>query len=133
MLEILKMSSTNLIIEHLISGIQAMIWLLLCILCIFGFENIDFEKVKEYETILAFVMLSFTYPLGIFINNLSDKILQSKNQKIKKTYIKNPKLNVGYALDKATTILAEHFTYTRMRIRISRVTLDLLRCEMSIF
>jgi hypothetical protein len=116
------MNTTTILVEHLISGVQAMIWFILLTLSVFGFEWINLEKLKGFETILSFVALVFAYPLGVFIDNLSDILLLNKSKKIKLKHIKNEKLNVGYVLDKASTPLGNYFTYTRMRIRIGRVT-----------
>jgi hypothetical protein len=116
------MNTTTVLVEHLLSGVQALVWFALLTLSIFGFEWIDPEKVKGFETALSFASLAIIYPLGVFMDNLSDTILAKRIKKLKQKHIKNEKLNVGYVLDKASGPLSEYFTYTRMRIRVSRVT-----------
>jgi len=116
------MSTTSVLIEHLLSGIQAMAWFTLLTLSIFGFEWIDPEKFKGFETALSFASLAIIYPLGVFMDNLSDTILSKRVKKLKIRHIKNEKLNIGYVLDAASGPLREYFTYIRMKIRICRVT-----------
>lgn len=116
------MSTTTVLIEHLLSGVQAIIWIALLTLSIFGFEWIDPEKVKGFEAAFSLVTLSIIYPLGVFIDNFADTLLFKRTQRLKLRHIKNEKLNVGYVLDKASGPLSSYFTYARMRIRISRVT-----------
>ncbi|MBK8372977.1 MAG: hypothetical protein IPL20_16845 [Saprospiraceae bacterium] len=116
------MNTTTVLVEHLLSGVQAFIWFVLITLSIFGFDWIHPESFKGFEAFLSFGSLAIIYPLGVFMDNLSDTILSKRVKKIKCSYIKNEKLGVGYILDKASEPLTEYFTYTRMRIRISRVT-----------
>jgi hypothetical protein len=116
------MNTTTVLVEHLLSGVQAFIWFILITLSIFGFDWINTESFKGFEAFLSFGSLAIIYPLGVFMDNLSDTILSKRIKKIKCRYIKNEKLGVGYILDKASEPLTEYFTYTRMRIRISRVT-----------
>ncbi len=116
------MNTTTVLVEHLLSGVQAMVWFTLLTLSIFGFEWINPEKFKGFETALSIASLAIIYPLGVFMDNLSDTILSKRIKRLKAKHIKNEKLNVGYVLDKASGPLSEYFTYTRMRIRVSRVT-----------
>ena len=116
------MNTTTVLIEHLLSGIQAMIWIALLTLSIFGFDWINLEKFNGLETVLSFVSLAIIYPLGVFMDNLSDTMLASRIKKLKSQHIGNENLNVGSVLDNGSSTIRDYFTYTRMRIRISRVT-----------
>jgi hypothetical protein len=116
------MSTTAVLVEHLLSGVQAMVWFTLLTLSIFGFDWINPEKFKGFETAISFASLALIYPLGVFMDNLSDTLLAKRIKKLKLKHIKNEKLNIGNVLDKASGPLSEYFTYTRMRIRVSRVT-----------
>ena len=82
------MNTTSVLVEHLLSGVQAMVWFTLLTLSIFGFDWINPEKFKGFETLSSFVLLAITYPLGIFIDNLSDILLLKRSRFIKDTHIK---------------------------------------------
>ena len=78
------MKTTQIILEHLIAGVQATVWIALIILSVFGFDWIEFKLFALQETLLTVVILSFVYPLGIIIDNLADTLLKKKEFKIRK-------------------------------------------------
>lgn len=77
------MSTTEVLFEHLLGGIQAIIWVSLIILSALGIEWIDFENIKNFNYAFSLVALAFVYPLGVFMDNLSDKLLSRCEKKNK--------------------------------------------------
>ena len=117
------MSTTSLIIEFLIIGIQVAIWLILMFLSIFGVDWFVFEKIKGFEIIIAALALPIVYPIGIFVDNLADSLLDKWNWKIRGEYIPEKSQSVIKLLVIAKNEwLAAIFEYSRTRIRISRST-----------
>lgn len=115
------MSTTALFIELLITGVQAAIWLALLILCLFGFDWINPERLKGFEVMFAVILLPIVYPTGIFIDYLADRLFNPWEMKIRKAYnLKNTQTALKLLVETKDQTLASHFTYIRSRIRISR-------------
>ena len=115
------MSTTALFVDLLIIGIQVATWLILLIFTVFGYNWFSLDYIKERETVIAVVLLPMFYPVGIFIDNLADYILNSWREKIWEKYDSSKKQTVSRLL---TTLkddrLSDYFDYVRIRIRISR-------------
>lgn len=117
------MSTTSLIIEFLITGIQVGIWLSLLFLSIFGIDWIVFDKIKDSEIIIGVLALPIVYPIGIFVDNLADALLNRWNFKIRAKYVPEKSQSIIKLLVTANNErLASIFEYSRTRIRISRST-----------
>ena len=116
------MSTTEVLFEHLLGGIQAFIWVSLIILSTLGIEWIDYENIKNYYFAYSFVGLAFVYPLGVFMDNLSDKLLSRCENKIKIKHAIDANQHIGNLLEHGSKSLNDYFSYTRIRIRVSRVT-----------
>jgi len=115
------MSTTALFIELLITGVQAAIWLALLILCLFGFDWVNPERLKGFEVMFAVILLPIVYPAGIFIDYLADRLFNPWEMKIRKAYnLKNTQTALKLLVEIKDQTLASHFTYIRSRIRISR-------------
>ncbi|MBW4556914.1 MAG: hypothetical protein KME59_13385 [Trichormus sp. ATA11-4-KO1] len=78
------MSTTALVIEHLITGLQAVIWLLLLVLTAFGWNWINLTVLKDFTTILTFVGLAVVYPIGIFVDELADFVFKPWMKRIRR-------------------------------------------------
>jgi hypothetical protein len=138
------MSTTALVIEHLIIGLQAAIWLSLLILTAFGWNWINLSVLKDFTTILTFVGLAIVYPIGIFVDELADFALRPWMKGIRKRRFQLEGFEPG-DLDLATINLSQktddeflksYFNYVRMRVRVSRSTalnLALITITSSIF
>ncbi len=77
------MSTTSVIIEHLICGIQSLIWIIFTVLTLTGFHWIDLEIFSKYVSQITLIALSIAYPLGIFIDEVADLLLGKRNKKIR--------------------------------------------------
>ena len=78
------MKTTQIILEHLIAGIQASTWIVLIILTLFGFDWIDLEVSQFQNTIGLAILLSFVYPFGIIVDNLADSLLKGREKRIRR-------------------------------------------------
>jgi hypothetical protein len=117
------MSTTVLFVEHLITGFQAAVWISLLVFSAFGYEWVDLNKYKDFTTLIGILVISFIYPIGVFVDNVSDELLKSWNRKIREKYIgdktKSARKLLTITDDDA---FAEYLGYVRTRIRISRST-----------
>lgn len=121
------MTTTVLFIEHLITGLQAGLWLTLFLLSFFGYEPFNLERIRGYETIVAVVLLSLIYPLGLFIDNIADDFFSKWSEKIRderiqsEKQIKNrPPTVLELLMLVNDEFLVEYMGYIRTRIRICR-------------
>lgn len=117
------MNTTDIFIEHLISGVQVAIWVFLLFLSVFGFDWINIEQIKDLQLIIAVFLLPFVYPLGIIVDNVVDELLQPVHKKIRNKYMTDKNQSTAKLL---TILPNEHIAgqldYIRRRIRISRST-----------
>jgi len=124
------MTTTALVIEHLIIGLQAAIWLSLIVLTGFGWNWINLSVLKDFTTILTFVALATVYPIGIFVDELADYIFKPWMKRIRERRFRSEgfepddlDLTAMYVLQRTDDqFLKAYFSYIRMRIRVSRFT-----------
>jgi hypothetical protein len=124
------MSTTALVIEHLITGLQAAIWLSLLVLTAFGWNWINLTVLKDFTTILTFVGLAVVYPIGIFVDELADFVFKPWMKRIRRKRFRlegfdpdDLDLTTMNLLQKTDDeFLKTYFNYIRMRIRVSRST-----------
>lgn len=115
------MSTTTLFVDLLIIGIQVAVWLVLLILCVFGYRWIDVDILRGWEAPLGLTLLGVVYPIGIFVDNLADALLGRWRDAIRDKYVTEPSQNVMTLLMTARDDrLAAYYEHLRVRIRISR-------------
>ena len=123
------MSTTSLIIEHLIAGIQAGIWLTLLVLTVFGFTWLNVNSsLKDYSTAIILLLFALVYPFGVAIDNFADIILGRWKNKLRSLSLKGEGLESddikisGMALlhKIKDDFLESYLAYIRMRIRVMR-------------
>jgi hypothetical protein len=122
------MTTTVLFIEHLITGVQATIWIGLIVLSCFGTDWLRLDGVKDFETVGAFLAVSLVYPLGIFVDNLADTLFKRWNDSIREQIMRAEQLEGGSLMvmeiikNVDDEYLKAYIGYIRTRIRISRST-----------
>ncbi len=133
--KMIKMNTTQLFIEQLLSGFLSLLGLVFLTFSIYGFDPIFFSSLIEKESLVVFCLFSFSYPLGIFSDNLADALLKGWEKRIKSKSHGEVDSETGTQVnfDNDQEITAEeilrsadsdwltyYFTYSRKRIRISR-------------
>lgn len=115
------MSTTAILLEFLLSGIQAALWLVLLLSTIFGTGGIGVDKIKSFETIVAVILLPFVYPLGVFVDNLADHILRGWARKIRFRHVTDEsQSSFRLLIALRSEWLSSYFDYMRIRTRICR-------------
>ena len=125
------MSTTAILVEILIVGLQACLWLSFIILTIFGFDWVAplMKVVKGWEPLLSIFILGICYTIGIVIDRVADclfLIINPQNFLMKSNWIKkhaevahgDPRMEVLSCENKATDFLEN----IRSRVRIARAT-----------
>lgn len=115
------MSTTAILIEFLLSGLQATLWLCLLLATILGTDLRKLGGIVGHETAIAIVLLPFVYPLGVFTDNVADRLLKTWARNIRSKY----KLDGDQSAMKLITLtghdwLSNYLDYARMRTRICR-------------
>lgn len=125
------MSTTTLIVEILIIGIQTMIWVLLFFFCLTGQDWLlhSLNFIKDYTNFFIILFLSLSYTLGVLMDRIGDFFYNMVNPKkyfINFSLIRNT-YNSAHN-DIRMTILnheqksCDFLDYVRSRIRILRAT-----------
>jgi len=128
------LATTAVFAEILIVGLEVEAWLALVLLSVFGTEWIDLGSVKDFATLVTFVVLALAYVLGIIVDRLADTLLNyfedtSLGDSIKGALSKNtpPPKEPGLAKMRMTVMeasdgLTRFLDYQRSRWRIARAT-----------
>ena len=115
------LSTTELLVEHIISGILSLVWLSGIFFCFIDFDWSQFSITKEYWIILTLFITAIAYPVGIFVDTLADKILSRQDLSIKRKYYTNPTINILHMIKRANdSNITSYFTYNRFKSRIAR-------------
>lgn len=140
------MSTTSVIIEHLICGIQTLLWIILLTLTVVGIDWINIEILSKFSTYIAAIILVFAYPVGIFMDELADFIFTNESKKIRKetfcneglltAELHNSTFTTAFFLLRSSDndFFKEYFNYLRTRVRIARSsTVNFLFITITIF
>jgi hypothetical protein len=112
------LSTTELLVEHIISGILSLLWILGLCLSIYEIDFNQITYLKEYWIIIGLVITALSYPIGIFIDTFADKILSKFGKNSKNvSEISTTKLLIKLKSDPNAT---SYFTYNRFKSRIAR-------------
>ncbi|MFQ5752801.1 MAG: hypothetical protein ACE5HI_12465 [bacterium] len=122
------MKTTVLFVEHLITGIQASVWIVLLVFSFFGYDWISLDGLKNFATIGTLLVLSVIYSIGVFVDDLADRLLKRWSERIRDRRMVEEDIS-GESLSIMKTLkeidnefLSNYIGYIRSRIRISRAT-----------
>ena len=117
------MNTTNVFVELVVIGFHTLIWIGVIILALFGYRNLDAEKLLTVN--LALPILAMAYILGILIDRISDFFFISQDKKMrpvdKQKDLPTFLTMRYYILNKSPNIYAQ-LEYTRSRLRIARAS-----------
>jgi hypothetical protein len=114
------MKTTQIIIEHLIAGIQMLIWLALFVFSLTGTDWYTPEAWHINSTAALAISVAFVYPFGIIIDNIADRLLKGREKKIRASIPGGQQSMRKLLLQLDDADITDSFNYIRMRIRISR-------------
>ena len=116
------LSTTQLLVEHIISGLLAMIWIGigLIILLDTGAEDLIAPLLDNWSVTTLFIG-AIAYPTGLVVDEIADRLLGMWNRKIKrKANIAEDKSTLQYLSEIKNENTLRYFTYNRFKIRIVR-------------
>jgi hypothetical protein len=124
------MSTTEMIIEQLIGGIQALFWFVCIFLTVFGYEWINIQRLTDFSTGIIFIAICFAYPLGIIVDEAADFIFEKWSISIRDKRFTEMNINPDDQMATAFILLSQkeneflgrYLSYLRSRIRLCRLT-----------
>ena len=117
------MSTTAAILELLVIGVQAMVWLLMLACAVFGVEWVrpflkdDLPQFKEFLGVLA---LCVAYPLGVLVDEFADEVVFGPRYKRMREKMLGEPLLFTLLMDPRVAPVRFYFDYGRTRIRLVR-------------
>ncbi len=115
------LSTTELFVEHIISGILSLVWIIAIMLCFTGIDTSILPVIHDFWGLFAVVTTAIAYPVGIFVDTFADKLLAGWNQKIKRQYDPKNEINLLTLIrNMKDTNITNYFTYNRFKTRIAR-------------
>lgn len=123
------MSTTLLFVELLIAGFQVIVWFVLLLFSVFGYDwvfRIQTQVFNGWQLLLSVIALAFVYVLGILFDKLADIIFSKWDRAIgEKRFGKNAPYVFArdrFQIGRDNTQLYHHFEYIRSRLRIARAS-----------
>lgn len=119
------MATTVIFAEILIVGLQAIVWVALASVAIFGTHWIDISVLKGWESLATLFVLAIAYTLGIVVDRTADSVFHLFDKKLRRKYISNsfpsaPEMRLR--IMSKSEGMSKFLTYMRSRIRIARST-----------
>jgi hypothetical protein len=117
------MSTTSVIVEHLLAGILALAGAVLIMLAFTGTASIDTAQLKEWSVPTGALLFALAYPIGIAVDEASDGIAWRWQALRRTAYSSAEPLTVFQLLAaKDSDFLSGYFLYPRGRLRMLRST-----------
>ena len=129
------MVTTAIVAEILVTGLLALVWLVLAFLSITGLIRIDATMIthlKDWTSLILVLVLGLAYPLGIIVDRAADWLVGPIDRRLRNNHFKYddanlPKAKVSEArlrmlLDAKNEGLASFLNYVRSRLRLARST-----------
>ncbi len=123
------MSTTLLFAELLIAGIQVIVWFVILLLSVFGYDwvfTIQTQVISGWQVLITIIVLPFVYVLGILFDRLADIIFSKWDRTIGKKFFDKEApyifARVRFQISKDNDQLNHEFEYTRSRQRIVRAS-----------
>jgi hypothetical protein len=117
------MSTTAAILELLVIGVQALVWMGLLVCSIFGFgwaSESWFVAYKDYATVLGIAVLCFAYPLGVAVDEFADEVVFRRPYLRMRHRITGKPSIFLLLMDPKAAGARWYFDYTRTKIRLVR-------------
>lgn len=120
------MTTTAIFVELLVTGLLALVWLILAILSFTGMpwnELAGFLGLKEKEGISSILALGFAYVVGIVVDRISDSLFRRFDVRIRKSRIhaKVPSVSeMRLYVMSVNEKLSAFLDYLRSRLRLAR-------------
>ncbi len=114
------LSTTELFVEHIISGILSLIWVGAIVFSVTGIDPSLMPFIKDFWGLFAVVTTAIAYPIGIFVDTIADKILDGWNERIKKEKEVETVSLILLLHRLKDDNLTGYFTYNRFKTRVSR-------------
>ena len=116
------MNTTEIHIEHFMSGVLSLMFIVILGAACLPVQTDALQFFLGHETFTAIIAMSVTYPLGIFCDNLADKLLGHYEASLKRKAHCQGKSIRALIVKMNIDFVSDYFNYNRVRIRIARST-----------
>ncbi len=115
------LSTTELFVEHIISGILSLVWIIAFMLCFTGVDPLMFATIRDYWPVWLLVSTAVAYPIGIFVDTVADLMLEGldRHTKLKHQLPADFSFLMKITNDTPENIVS-YFTYNRFKTRVAR-------------
>ena len=115
------LSTTELFVEHIISGILSVVWMMAFVFCLTGLDPSFFIVMKEYWPFFLLVTTAVAYPIGIMVDTAADLFLAGQNRKIRAKYNLPESFSIlSMIYQWKDDNIKSYFTYNRFKTRVAR-------------
>ncbi len=116
-------TTTAVFTEVLVVGLQAVAWLTLLVLALFGTEWVDLKTIQAWTTLVTILVLATAYVLGVFVDRIADTLVLWLVKRVQKIHgqmkelglIRQPPTRTDVS---ARTAEGANVTFDRMRLEV---------------
>ena len=127
-----RIATTALVVEILIVGLEAELWLAMAVVAVFGPDWVRMDAVEGWEALVTILVLAGAYVLGIVIDRLADSVFRWLGRRRgfwkKRTPDSAEEREDGFGKKRLEVLhkspgMAPFLEYQRSRLRVARGTL----------
>ncbi len=118
------MSTTAAILELLVIGVQALIWVLMLACAVFGVDWMTSPLVRDFLTpakeLIGVLALCVAYPLGVLVDEFADEVVFGERYRAMRKKMLGEPLMFTLLMEPRVVPVRFYFDYSRTRIRLVR-------------
>lgn len=120
------MVTTAIFAEIVVAGLQALVWITLTVLAVFGTDWIDPSQIKDWAVLVTLLLLATAYMVGVLIDRLADYLTLKP---LNVVFAERPVDKPAEIADMRMALLAQDngvvrfLEYQRSKLRVARATL----------
>jgi len=118
------LSTTRLLVEHIIAGVLTLIWLSLFVFSFIKINPEVYTAIFSKWALSALILTVIAYPIGIIMDALADQLLKSSRLAIKRDVFGDDiKSKMDLLIKLKDNNLTAYLEYNRFKERICRLTI----------
>jgi 8-oxo-dGTP pyrophosphatase MutT (NUDIX family) len=118
------MATTAVVAENLVAGLQALAWIALLVLAIFGTDWLDPNAASDWAALVTLVVIAAAYMFGVMIDRFADDLVLFLERRRPPKPVDKPAdiVRMRMAMLAKGDGVARFLDYQRSRVRIARAT-----------
>lgn len=115
------LSTTELFVEHIISGILSLVWIIAAMLCFTGVDPMLWAGLKDYWAVVLLIGTAVAYPVGILVDTTADLMLEGLDKQTKRKHRLPDDFSLLLRINQETPAnVVNYFIYNRFKTRVAR-------------